>query len=572
MTDLTHFFVTVPSNNLTSSHNVTSDFELVFPGACIAFSRSEEWGVGMTSILVPPIDPAYMGNHVCLVYCSVAERSFVGDVRSQLLGEVDVSEKSKKTNLLCQPEHVIYRRISFNNVQRVGIMLRDEQGRVIPFLKGAVVVNLHFRRMEGSEEEVRLMVVSNAFPKAHPDNTMNHFRATLDPTMTLDTDEWEVGMTQILMPGQVKQHRFPQEQALLFGERAGWSGPMTKFTRVSVPQIAHPDADKVVQSVAVATRNRPIVFNVKKSDHRTVRWRYQVYPSSSTVRNYSKDLPVGNYTTKELVIWLNTAMSPLAGCTIGSPSGSKQDNVCDVVTTSGIEVYLNKDSPLWWLLGFQASVENVWYGTENGLANGRIIRVAPTADKFPGRATTTSAGGFEVCGKFGLGVTKEVAILFGWHVEGGVDKVPKMTHNGEEFWYLKPPDFDANVVGRFQQPSLATVQKRWSHFWEGSTYRDQPIAKKPKFHDGLIAKASDGYANFAGQSWVGGARVGLLDIFPVGEVRALEFKHPRFTKPQFQRLEEIEIDIRDEQGKPFPFQPGVVAVNLQFRKNAKRKR
>ena len=71
---------------------------------------------------------------------------------------------------------------------------------------------------------------------------------------------------------------------------------------------------------------------------------------------------------------------------------------------------------------------------------------------------------------------------------------------------------------------------------------------------------------------VGDSRVPLVRIIPIkgkpGHVISKEFQPIHYVALQQRQFQEIEIMLRDDTGKPIPFETGKVVVTLHFRKRS----
>jgi hypothetical protein len=84
------------------------------------------------------------GFYSLFVYCDVVEPTVVGDVKVPLLRTVNISGKEGETaNRIF--ETVQYMPLHRKQFETIGINIRDDTGRSVPFQRGKVVVTLHFR-------------------------------------------------------------------------------------------------------------------------------------------------------------------------------------------------------------------------------------------------------------------------------------------------------------------------------------------------------------------------------------------------------------------------------------------
>jgi hypothetical protein len=78
------------------------------------------------------------------------------------------------------------------------------------------------------------------------------------------------------------------------------------------------------------------------------------------------------------------------------------------------------------------------------------------------------------------------------------------------------------------------------------------------------------YCNIVEQQIVGDSLVPLLRIIPVegqhGYLVTKTYENPHYLPVQVKQFQTIEIDIRDDTGKPIPFERGKVVVSLHFRR------
>ena len=96
-----------------------------------------------------PVD-IHQGLYAIYIYCDLLEHRVVGDTLAPLLSIVPVEGQHGDTVYQrCEKMH--YFPVQKKNFNDIHITLRDNQGAVVPFNSGKVLVSLHFRKQKQSE-------------------------------------------------------------------------------------------------------------------------------------------------------------------------------------------------------------------------------------------------------------------------------------------------------------------------------------------------------------------------------------------------------------------------------------
>ena len=102
-----------------------------------------------------PIDIT-CGRHLMFVYISIITHQHVGDTFEKVLRIVPLPQKLRNCELYEATtvnyrafEHLQFKNLVSNRISRIKIELRDEAGRLIPFMgTGRTVATLHFRKQD----------------------------------------------------------------------------------------------------------------------------------------------------------------------------------------------------------------------------------------------------------------------------------------------------------------------------------------------------------------------------------------------------------------------------------------
>jgi len=96
-----------------------------------------------------PVD-INQGLYAIYNYCDLLEHRVVGDTLAPLLSIVPVEGQHGDT-VYRRYEKMHYFPVQKKNFDDIHITLRDDQGAVVPFKIGKVLVPLHFRKQKQSE-------------------------------------------------------------------------------------------------------------------------------------------------------------------------------------------------------------------------------------------------------------------------------------------------------------------------------------------------------------------------------------------------------------------------------------
>ena len=86
------------------------------------------------------------GFSALYVYSNIVEPQIVGNVLAPLLRIVPVQERRKETNQVQTFDHVQYLPVSNNGTQTISTFIRHDDGRLVSFQSGKVIITLHFKK------------------------------------------------------------------------------------------------------------------------------------------------------------------------------------------------------------------------------------------------------------------------------------------------------------------------------------------------------------------------------------------------------------------------------------------
>lgn len=88
------------------------------------------------------------GYHSLFVYSDIVYPSFIGDACTQILRVVEVPRKAKfGEQCVIKYENPQYRPILINEFESIEISIKDDNGELIPFKFGRIIVTLHFKKL-----------------------------------------------------------------------------------------------------------------------------------------------------------------------------------------------------------------------------------------------------------------------------------------------------------------------------------------------------------------------------------------------------------------------------------------
>lgn len=89
----------------------------------------------------------YMGKNLMYIYSDVVSYSLVGDVSVPLLRACNLPEPSTNNTIHLSFPDVHYKPVQKSHFDTISISINTEEGMVMPFQSGKVLVTLHFRRV-----------------------------------------------------------------------------------------------------------------------------------------------------------------------------------------------------------------------------------------------------------------------------------------------------------------------------------------------------------------------------------------------------------------------------------------
>ena len=590
------FYVSIPSNNLSTANNVAHTFSLAVQPYALRFPSNEKWKVGMNSILLPSIKEDALGTHALFVYCNVVERIMVGQELKRLLGVVQLVN-DKRSNKLVQWSSMEYKNVVMSTVSRLDIEIRDELNQPVHFEDGAVVINLHFTSMD-EDGSMNLLLMSNNNNVLYPRNTNNVFRTFLEPPLQLDPDIHEVAMTQLILPSS-KTGTLPKTKrsGILMIKRRNMED--STLENSSVEYLA---LKPLTDSVEFVKQLRD-VLNYHQANNLKGTEEINLVQIEKRIQNgstfYEKVagtekayyIPKGNYTPFELIDWINTNVPEVI---------LEWENHKSVARLS-IKFLRISDKLQWGILTGVGQVVSEMMGITNALvirgyrywfvdliASQSLIYTDVYKPRlYPGRVTVSEdLKSIEVGGAMGIGVTKDLLPLLGWS-EKDKDLVPYVTKEdsyfgpGETVYVLVSPKYTPaldEIVPpdyRYYYVDVRAMKvKAWGSVKVGSSTLKTKTVHHPAgswVHADSKPITSDAvptgfvYSNIISKVRVANVFTSLLNVFN-GKDRVVEYVHPVYRSVSKSTVQEIEVLITDEQGRPYPLDQGVTGVHLRIRR------
>lgn len=126
----------------TDSNTVGSDAVTEDRGSYLRLLKREKY----TQRRSPSQVDYHRGLHLLYVYCNIVSGQIVGDVFAPLLKTVGVTGAKFGETIMKEYVNPEYIPVLTNQFSRVTVSIRDDTGEVIPFNRGRVTAQLHFRR------------------------------------------------------------------------------------------------------------------------------------------------------------------------------------------------------------------------------------------------------------------------------------------------------------------------------------------------------------------------------------------------------------------------------------------
>ena len=90
----------------------------------------------------------FMGKKLMYVYSDIVSYSLVGDVSVPLLRACSLPEPSTNNTIHLAFPDIHYKRVQKSHFDTIDISINTEEGMLMPFQSGKVLITLHFRRMK----------------------------------------------------------------------------------------------------------------------------------------------------------------------------------------------------------------------------------------------------------------------------------------------------------------------------------------------------------------------------------------------------------------------------------------
>jgi len=194
------YILVIPSNNLTNTNNVSSDFELV-ASPPLLLDQKDVWYVSLRSLLVPALERDFDEETAIFVHCDIVEPEMLAGQNKRVLGIFQLNQSKGcdgsyvTTNLnILNPE---YKRVTRTTIQSIRIKILDQYDRPIPFSDQISSVTLEFT-MNPSDSGQTFYITSDK--ASNSSNTQQSFTNTIVPPLVVDKDVQEVALIKLIGP------------------------------------------------------------------------------------------------------------------------------------------------------------------------------------------------------------------------------------------------------------------------------------------------------------------------------------------------------------------------------------
>jgi hypothetical protein len=134
-----HVTLTSDSSILVYKNNSLSEFSVLLPES-LQFNRDENWGVGLASIILPPVStPSNLSatanstsgelRSPLFIYLDIIETQFIGDGSTKVISVLPPAYVKSYYNF----ENPLFCPLSRHEIRHISVSIRDKFGHKYPF-------------------------------------------------------------------------------------------------------------------------------------------------------------------------------------------------------------------------------------------------------------------------------------------------------------------------------------------------------------------------------------------------------------------------------------------------------